>query len=355
MDPLTVLALVTKCIFGLEKIYQYSSEVQRAELNVLELTAECRTLEVAISKTRDLYAGNGPASSNSLEGVDLALANCEQQFRVLLDKLQPVLTLVEKPKPSKFSIRLRISATWKRNEIDFLRQSIRGQAGMVNFLLTALSYDSINKMREILESKEFQQLLKRSNNETESLSIAYDQESSLFRVRPTDHNAQAESIIDYKEFSFEPELLTGKAYRNMYARWKRSLFINDRDQAEAGVGSSEGEDGLDDTDQVESYEEALPEVPSDVVQAKDVTNVMKKFQAWCSQKIDTWEISGSYNFDSPAVLEAKEKRAEVMYSEIRTDVEAWRKDAGMNEEELRAVSCVTQMLAFIQERNTWPQ
>ncbi|KAK3372931.1 hypothetical protein B0T24DRAFT_719725 [Lasiosphaeria ovina] len=434
MDPVTVLALVKTCILGLEKIHEYSSEYQRAELKVLGLAAECGMVEEAIGKMGGLYSANRSASGDGIEEVNRTLANCERQFRVLLDKLQPVLALVDNPNPSKRRIRLRITATWKRDEIDDFRKSIHGLAITATFMLQTVSQGSNNEILEtnreilgILRSKEFRQLLKKSDDETESLSVAYDQESKLYRARRSDHDARAESIIDDKEFPFDGELFTGRAYRDVYPRWKRPQFISDRDQLEGSGHTSQSpspspspsfrtaegprsaslpplpspsfktaegsrsvsplplplpspslsfktteskgktpnsylpaeegssEDGLDGTDQVESYEEALPKVSSDVVHAKDVNNVIKKFQGWYGQRIDIWVCSSSYSSNPSELLEAKVKRADAVYSEICADVEAWSRGSGMSEEELDTVDYLRQTLAEIQELKAWPQ
>lgn len=144
MDPISittgVLASVGNSIKLLDLVHTYSSEFQRAELNVRLLSTECKTLQhslLVIDKLRN--------TKNEAITVDpsmrLVLGDCEEQFKTLLGKLQPFTEYAAVgPSTSNLTnIRNRISATWNRKEIDSYRQSIQHQAVLMGLFLTGIS------------------------------------------------------------------------------------------------------------------------------------------------------------------------------------------------------------------------
>ncbi|KAM7198194.1 hypothetical protein V8F20_006221 [Naviculisporaceae sp. PSN 640] len=151
MDPLSittsVLALAGHCVKGLDIIHQYSSEFQRAELNVRLLSTECRTLAVILGELKKLYINNArpvhqgrsqPDASIKDNAVALVLSECKQQLQILTEKLEPFIELGSSSKPDEMTIRARISATCNRDDIDFPRQCIQRQVVLINLLLTTL-------------------------------------------------------------------------------------------------------------------------------------------------------------------------------------------------------------------------
>lgn len=141
MDPISittgVLAMVGNSIKLLDLVHTYSSEFQRAELNVRLLSTECKTLQLALVEIDNLCANQNEASGVN-SSMRLVLADCEEQFKILLEKLQPFTQLVGSARPNEMNIRARISATWKRQDIDTYRQCIQRQAELVNLLLATL-------------------------------------------------------------------------------------------------------------------------------------------------------------------------------------------------------------------------
>ena len=143
MDPISittgVLALVGNSIKLLDIVHTYSSEFQRAELNIRLLSTECKTLQHALIEI-DKLCSNKDEANNANPSMRIVLGDCEEQFKIILEKLQPFMqhATVGSSPPDLMSIRARISATWNRQDIDSYRQCIQRQAGLVNLLLNAL-------------------------------------------------------------------------------------------------------------------------------------------------------------------------------------------------------------------------
>lgn len=185
-----------------------------------------------------------PSSLADYEDVRVALKNCERIFDVIAEKLEPILALVDggaaAEKLGTMPIRARISAVWNRDEIDFLRQRLQGQATALDFLVGVLQYnmssqgsDKLDAALEILRSAEWKQHLRRSTRYADTIVSAFDRASSLVCRSSTQPGGTNESILGDETFSFDDETVNAKAYRSAMARHSRNIAAATAAAAEA--------------------------------------------------------------------------------------------------------------------------
>ncbi|KAK3312871.1 hypothetical protein B0H66DRAFT_569045 [Apodospora peruviana] len=155
-DPITittsVLALVKICIKGFNLVHEYSSELQRADLKIQQLSRQCSSLKDVLEEMHGLYnldknktdskkRDNGEGSDSiDAAKVRARLADSENQFRILIEKLQPFLALGQTSSPNKMSIQSRISVTWSRDEIETLRDYIREERESIIAFISTRSH-----------------------------------------------------------------------------------------------------------------------------------------------------------------------------------------------------------------------
>lgn len=174
----------------------------------------------------------------------IALKNCERIFDVIAEKLEPILALVDggaaAEKLGTMPIRAGISAVWNRDEIDFLRQRLQGQATALDFLVGVLQYnmssqgsDKLDAALEILRSAEWKQHLRRSTRYPDTIVSAFDRASSLVCRSSTQPGGTNESILGDETFSFDDETVNAKAYRSAMARQSRNIAATTAAAAEA--------------------------------------------------------------------------------------------------------------------------
>lgn len=210
------------------------------------LADECTTIQTAVAHCRILSrTPNGlPSSLADYEDVRIALENCERIFDVIAEKLEPILALVDggaaAEKLGTMPIRARISAVWNRDEIDFLRQRLQGQATALDFLVGVLQYnmssqgsDKLDAALEILRSAEWKQHLRRSTRYADTIVSEFDRASSLVCRSSTQSGGTNESILGDEAFSFDDETVNAKAYRSAMARHSRNIAAATAAAAEA--------------------------------------------------------------------------------------------------------------------------
>jgi hypothetical protein len=148
IEPLSiatgVISIVFNCIKGLEIAKQYIDKYNAAELKILELTTECKTLHVALIKIQDLFAsGKFPSLQTESESTTSAVGTfeevfgtCQWVFSILNERLKPLLSPSFK-QDNKMARKSKIAAVWNNSDIDQLMSLIRGLIPAVQLLLTA--------------------------------------------------------------------------------------------------------------------------------------------------------------------------------------------------------------------------
>lgn len=209
-----------------------------AELNIRLLADECTTIQTAVANCRILSrTPKGlPSSLADYEDVRIALKNCERIFDVIAEKLEPILALVDggaaAEKLGTMPIRARISAVWNRDEIDFLRQRLQGQATALDFLVGVLQYnmssqgsDKLDAALEILRSAEWKQHLRRSTRYADTIVSAFDRASSLVCRSSTQPGGTNESILGDETFSFDDETVNARPTAAPWLGTRETLLL----------------------------------------------------------------------------------------------------------------------------------
>ncbi|KAK5654630.1 hypothetical protein OQA88_6951 [Cercophora sp. LCS_1] len=368
MDPLTIttstLSIIGLCVKGLDALHKYWSDAQQAELNLRQLTDECTTIEAAVVNLRILYRKPDrlPPSLANHDDVRISLTNCERMFNVLLEKLDPILSLIQRRGATdRLSICARISVVWNRDEVEFFRQRLQGQVVALDFLLGVVQYhlsretnDKIDAVLEILQSSDWKQRLGRSKRDADTLVSSYDKESSLF-YRPSAHPDDiADSILGDENFSFDDESVNTKAYRRSLARHSRKAPSSSFSQLLKKTfrkGSEQPSEGI----VTESFEEII----LDQTHAPE-TLTIQHIEKW-EETLRSWvalrsELRSMKHADSvfDDVRLAKMKQADDLLSELRINVSDWERKTSSNAavgEELRWVLAVTQDPLLTSSRN----
>jgi hypothetical protein len=140
-----VVGLVAQSIKSVQTIQNYVSRYKLADISVNSTRTECSAIRIALSQIQELLVqkdgGTDTGAKDSFasyatEEYEGVLSACSIAFSVLNERLAELNVYgVDKYNESTFISKL--NAVWNDEEMNILRQSIRGQAIAINLLLTA--------------------------------------------------------------------------------------------------------------------------------------------------------------------------------------------------------------------------
>ena len=140
-----VVGLVVQSIKAVQSLQNYVSKYRIADLSIATTRTECSTIRIALLQIQDLLIQNKSASqvdhSDSFGAYALGeyedvLSACSIAFSVLNERLTE-LNVASLDKNNESSFRSKLIAVWNDDEMNVLRQNIRGQAIAINLLLSA--------------------------------------------------------------------------------------------------------------------------------------------------------------------------------------------------------------------------
>ena len=144
-----VLGAVAQTIQSIQKVQSYFSKYQIADLTIAATRTECSTIRVALLQIQNLLAhgkalttspaatnGIGESALSAFEEYEAVLGACSITFSVLNERLAE-LDVYGINNSGKSSAKAKLKALWNDDEMNLLRQNIRGQATALNLLLTA--------------------------------------------------------------------------------------------------------------------------------------------------------------------------------------------------------------------------
>jgi len=148
-DPLSltsrVVGLVVQSIKSVQAIQGYIGRYELAELSVNSTRTECSAIRIALLQIQNLLAEreHGAATgakdsfvSYAIEEYEGVLSACSLAFSLLNESLTELNVYgVDEYNESTFVSKL--NALWNNEEMNVLRQNIRGQAIAINLLLSA--------------------------------------------------------------------------------------------------------------------------------------------------------------------------------------------------------------------------
>lgn len=140
-----IVGLVSQSIKSVQTIQSYISRYKLADLSVNSTRTECSTIRIALLQIQDLLvqkdSGTDTGAKDSFasyatEEYESVLSACSIAFSVLNERLTE-LNVYSVDKYNESTFISKFNAVWNDDEMNILRQSIRGQAIAINLLLTA--------------------------------------------------------------------------------------------------------------------------------------------------------------------------------------------------------------------------
>ena len=152
-DPVSittaVLGTIAQAVQGIQKIQSYFSKYQLADLTIVATRIECSTIRVALPQIQTLLAHSDSVNALgkkqratddpalfAFEEYEAVLGACSTTFAVLNERLVE-LDMYGVDQDGKSSSKSKLKALWNDDEMNLLRQNIRGQATAINLLLSA--------------------------------------------------------------------------------------------------------------------------------------------------------------------------------------------------------------------------
>ncbi|KAK3988973.1 hypothetical protein QBC44DRAFT_96344 [Cladorrhinum sp. PSN332] len=307
-DPGTVISIVTVCIKGLQQVHHYCSEFQGAKRKVNQLISECKAFNRVIDRIK------GSENYTHDKEIRETLDEFRQLFHIFHEQLRPLIELAESSNPNKMSIiRLRISATWKGDDIDEFRGTITKQATLLNLLLlthTAREQGTVG----ITQSAEIHRLRRGIASDTESLR------TSIYR----------------RDRNYQDELLESKPYKA--ANVKLPLRTRLLQKLSQSVGSSSKGEQEQSFSQEQppsaqaaastSQPTAKPGKRSEVapttktVSPQEVSLVKERLRSWGQLGLTIWTLQKAHSSRMGHRAELMMKQDD-MLKEINNQVATW--------------------------------
>ena len=135
------IALVGQTISGLRTINGFISRYRSADLEIASMSTECRTIHIALLQLnsqnnllRHSNAGDD-YSTYIVEEVEGVLGSCVFTFGALKEQLSK-LDLQDFNRYNESTVLSKVRAVWNVDEMNTIRNNIRGIAGALNLLLT---------------------------------------------------------------------------------------------------------------------------------------------------------------------------------------------------------------------------
>lgn len=152
-DPLSitvgVVGLVAQSVKAVKTVQKYFNKYRIADLTIASTCTECSTIRVALLQIQDLLTQNKPTSQRgdskaakdgftayAPEEYEAVLGACSIAFSVLNERLVE-MNVRSLDKNNESSVKAKFKAVWNDDEMNMLRQNIRGQAIAINLLLSA--------------------------------------------------------------------------------------------------------------------------------------------------------------------------------------------------------------------------
>jgi len=138
------ITLVGQTISGLQTLQGYISKYNSADLTILSTVTECSTIHSALLQIQQLIVQNGilqqsPTGDDhaayNLRDFEGVLGTCAFTFGVLNERLSR-LNVDGLNKYNESTVMSKIRAVWNEDEMDKLRNNIRGLVGAIQLLLT---------------------------------------------------------------------------------------------------------------------------------------------------------------------------------------------------------------------------
>lgn len=139
-----VIGLVAQSIKSVQTIQNYISRYKLSDLSITSTCVECSAIRVALQQIRDLLAQNafgaaagseGSSASYAIEEYEGVLSACSLAFSVLNERLTE-LNVLGLETYNESTLISKLKAVWNDDEMNILRQNIRGQAVAINLLLS---------------------------------------------------------------------------------------------------------------------------------------------------------------------------------------------------------------------------
>lgn len=156
-DPVSIAAgvvgLVAQSIKAAQTVQTYFGKYRIADLSIASTCTECSAIRIALLQIQDLLTQNKSTSQadakdsftayafKEYEGV---LGACSVTFSVLNERLTE-LNVQSLDKNSESSFKSKLKAVWNDDEMNLLRQNIRGQAIAINLLLSAFQASVLSR------------------------------------------------------------------------------------------------------------------------------------------------------------------------------------------------------------------
>ncbi|KAK4220743.1 hypothetical protein QBC38DRAFT_493555 [Podospora fimiseda] len=338
-DPATLTPIVIGCIKGLQQIHRYCGEFQGAKRKLNELVSECKAFNRIIDRIK------GSTDYTNDAEIRETLDDFRELFHIFHEQFRPLIDLAESENPNKISIiRLRISATWKADDIDSFRGTISKQATLLNLLLithTARKRGTI----QIDQSTEIHRLKRGIASDTDSLRT---------------------SIYTRETRNYQQELLDSRPYKtaNVKLPLRTKLFQR------LAVGSSSKDEQSASQDQLAPTENLVPKgsaaksnkdsenvATKKIVNPEEVRRVQGKLRSWAKLSLEVWAVRDAVNRGLPnrgEDLADRMKKQDAVLRNIIDEIADWP-DAVVGDEERGLVMDLVREVDQLKMRMNFPE